>query len=85
MPPNRRIFRKLQNKLVSFIKIEFSRIGADTSITPREVIRDFIELLDIIYQNPDADPEKLMSSGGFSFAKPEEKGEVTEQFAEFEI
>ncbi len=74
-----------EKQLVSFIKIEFSRIGADTSITPREVIRDFIELLDIIYQNPDADPEKLMSSGGFSFAKPEEKGEVTEQFAEFEI
>ena len=74
-----------EKQLVSFIKIEFSRIGADTSITPREVIRDFIELLDIIYQNPDADLEKLMSSGGFSFAKPEEKGEVTEQFAEFEI
>lgn len=74
-----------EKELVSFIKIEFSRIGADTSITPREVIRDFIELLDIIYQNPDADPEKLMSSGDFSFAKPEEKGEVSEEFAEFEI
>ena len=77
--------RITEKELVSFIKIEFSRIGADTSITPREVIRDFIELLDIIYQNPDADPEKLMSSGGFSFAKPEEKGEVSEEFAEFEI
>lgn len=77
--------RITEKELVSFIKIEFSRIGADTSITPREVIRDFIELLDIIYQNPDADPEKLMSSGGFSFAKPEEKGEVSEKFAEFEI
>lgn len=38
--------------LAAFIKIEYERIGADVNITPREVIRDFIELLDILYQNP---------------------------------
>ncbi|WP_301007477.1 ATP-binding protein, partial [Faecalibaculum rodentium] len=38
--------------LAEFIKIEFSRVGADSNITPREVIRDFIEVLDIVYQNP---------------------------------
>lgn len=38
--------------LVQFLKIEFGRVGADTHLTPREVIRDFIELLDIMYQNP---------------------------------
>lgn len=35
-----------------FIELEFGRIGADQNITPREVIRDFIELLDLLYQNP---------------------------------
>ena len=45
--------RKLGTKdLVSFIKLEYGRIGADQNITPREVIRDFIELLDLLYQNP---------------------------------
>ena len=48
--------------LVSFIKIEFGRIGADVNITPREVIRDFIELLNIVYQNPDINVEQLLGS-----------------------
>ena len=38
--------------LAQFIKIEYARVGADTNITPREIIRDFIELLDIVWQNP---------------------------------
>ena len=38
--------------LVGFIKIEYERVGADINITPREVIRDFIELLDLLFQNP---------------------------------
>ena len=33
--------------LAGFIRIEYGRIGADQNITPREVIRDFIELLDL--------------------------------------
>lgn len=41
-----------ENDLVEFLKIEFGRVGADTHLTPREVIRDFIELLDIMCQNP---------------------------------
>ena len=35
--------------LAGFVKIEFERVGADFNITPREVIRDFIELLDLMY------------------------------------
>lgn len=35
--------------LAQFIKIEYARVGADTNITPREIIRDFIELLDIVW------------------------------------
>ncbi len=52
-----------------FIRIEYERIGADTNITPREVIRDFIELLDIIYQNPNTTIESILNSDEFSFAK----------------
>lgn len=50
--------------LVEFLKIEFGRVGADTHLTPREVIRDFIELLDIAYQNPDAPVDGLLGSVG---------------------
>ena len=44
--------RLTQDDLVRFIQIEFDRIGADANLTPREVIRDFIELLNILCQNP---------------------------------
>ena len=48
--------------MVAFIQIEFGRIGADVNITPREVIRDFIELLNIVYQNPQTDVAALLRS-----------------------
>ncbi|MBQ6119739.1 MAG: DUF2791 family P-loop domain-containing protein, partial [Clostridia bacterium] len=61
--------RLTQEDLVAFIKIEFGRIGADSKITPREVIRDFIELLDILFQNPGADVKQILGSDGFAFAQ----------------
>ena len=72
---------------VSFIKIEFGRIGADVNITPREVIRDFIELLNIVYQNPDINVEQLLGSESFEYAKTqlEDNGNIDDEFAEFEI
>ena len=72
--------------LVPFIKMEYGRIGADQNITPREVIRDFIELLDIMYQNPGTGINELMESQDFSFAKSEAVSDKTEKnYAEFEI
>ena len=72
--------------LAVFIKIEYGRIGADQNITPREVIRDFIELMDILYQNPGMSIEQLLSSDDFSFAKSEAVSDQTEAgFVEFEI
>ena len=72
--------------LVPFIKLEYGRIGADRNITPREVIRDFIEALDIMYQNPGMTMQELLGSGEFSYAQSEAVSDRTEQnFAEFEI
>lgn len=80
--------RLTQDDLITFIKIEFGRIGADTNITPREVIRDFIELLNIVCQNPGLTVEKLLGSGEFSYAKAEPENvemSSTQEFAEFEL
>ena len=76
-----------EEDMINFIKIEFGRIGADSNITPREVIRDFIELLNIIYQNPQMNVTELLSSESFKFAKSqaEESEKTEEEFAEFEI
>ena len=59
--------RLSQQELIDFIRIEFGRIGADAKLTPREVIRDFIELLNIVYQNPEANVAELLNS---SMQKP---------------
>ena len=72
--------------MIDFIEIEFSRIGADTHITPREVIRDFIEVLDIVYQNPSISVRALLGSDSFRFAQNDVTGEQTDTcFAEFEL
>ncbi|MBQ7436193.1 MAG: ATP-binding protein [Oscillospiraceae bacterium] len=72
--------------LVSFIKIEYGRIGADQNITPREVIRDFIELLDLLYQNPKMNITELLASDEFSYAKSEAvSDEADAGFVEFTI
>lgn len=71
--------------MISFIQIEFGRVGADSNITPREVIRDYIELLNIVYQNPDTNITELLNSDEFSFAKTQQSEDTDEAFAEFEI
>ncbi len=75
-----------QEELVHFIKIEFTRIGADCNITPREVIRDFIEMLNILYQNPNLKIGELLNSEKFTYTKPEVgTDKPDEPYAEFEI
>lgn len=73
--------------LVAFIKMEYGRIGADQNITPREVIRDFIELLDLLYQNPSMTLAELLESDAFTYAKSEAVSDniADENYAEFTI
>ena len=74
------------NDLAQFIKIEYARVGADTSITPREIIRDFIELLDIVWQNPDKKITDLLHSDQFSYTKSEAVSDNAEKdYTEFKI
>lgn len=77
-------------QLVKFLQIEFGRVGADTHLTPREVIRDFIELLDIMYQNPETDMEALLNSEQFALTESggtsgDAEGPGQRSFAEFKI
>ena len=72
--------------LAAFIQTEYSRIGADEHITPREVIRDFIELLDLLYQHPEQTIAGLLQSEDFAFAKSQAVSDQAEAgFAEFTL
>lgn len=82
-----------EGDLADFLKIEFGRVGADTHLTPREVIRDFIELLDIMCQNPDVTLKDLLNGegeadGGCTFLSTPATGLAASDdapFAEFTI
>ncbi|MDR1559512.1 MAG: ATP-binding protein [Clostridiales bacterium] len=68
--------------LIYFLQVEYERIGADTHITPREIIRDFIELINIIYQNPEKSIAEIL--GGARFIITNEY-DPTDKFADFEV
>ena len=75
-----------QKDMVSFIQIEFGRIGADSHITPRELIRDFIQVLDIVYQNPEIGVAELLGSDSFTFAQnPMDEESLHAEFTEFTV
>lgn len=60
-----------QDERIAFIKLEYSRVGADSHITPREIIRDYIEMLDILVQHPEMTMSGLLGEGGFDFTAPD--------------
>ncbi len=43
-----------EDELVSFLRDIMSKAGASSLITPREIIRDFLGVLNVMHQNPEA-------------------------------
>ena len=69
-----------------FIKTEFARVGAGQNITPREIIRDFIEILNIILQNPEKTLEGILDGENFEYAASSANDEkIQEEFKGFAI
>jgi len=76
-----------EEELADFLRREYARIGADASVTPREIIRDFVELCDLVRQNPGETFASLLGDGRFVPAKPpeEETGGADNPFATFRL
>lgn len=73
-------------ELAEFIQLEYRRIGADQNITPREVIRDFIELLDLLYQNPSKTMKELLGSEAFAYTQSQPVSDQTDEpYVEFTL
>lgn len=72
--------------LLYFLNVEYNRVGADTHITPREIIRDFVELVNILYQNPEKTVAQILGSNSFEMAMGGlSEEEIHSDFAEFEL
>ena len=55
-----------------FMEELFNKPGANEFLTPREVIRDFLNILSIIRQNPGADKQKLFGDLEIKDERPDE-------------
>jgi len=74
------------DELVYFLNVEYNRVGAETHITPREIIRDFIELINILYQNPQKSVSEILGDNSFELAKGGLFDEdIHSDFQEFEV
>ena len=75
-----------REELLTFLTVEYNRVGADTHITPREIIRDFIELVNILHQNPGATVAGVLGSNSFTLSKGGlSEEELHQEFQEFEV
>lgn len=48
-------------RMERFLRTTLARAGADEMVTPREIIRDYLTLLSILRDHPDADFDKLIA------------------------
>lgn len=65
-------------ELTLFLQEAVNRLGAAELLTPREVIRDFITLLNLLEQHPELDFKQLL--GGMDFHKDENKDDDLAEF-----
>jgi len=50
-----------EEQMLAFLQICLGRAGADSMITPREMLRDYMTVLNILMQNEDADFERIVA------------------------
>lgn len=65
-------------ELTLFLQEAVNRLGAAELLTPREVIRDFITLLNLLEQHPELDFKQLL--GGMDFHKDKNKDDDLAEF-----
>lgn len=80
-------------EIARFLNSALSKAGAEELITPREIIRDYLTLLNILRDNPEAKFEDLMEKVTFSSAdsdtasesSPRETATVSKKITIFDI
>lgn len=78
-------------QLVAFMQQVVGRLGADELLTPREVVRDFMDVLHTLHQHPGTTFEELLGEmasqpvSGKSGPSSNEEDELGDFLAEFEL
>ena len=61
--------------MARFLEVSLARAGADSMVTPREMLRDYMTILNILLQNPRVTFEEILESSGAN-AQAEKISEV---------
>ena len=69
------------SQIEMFMNHALARAGAEEMITPREIIRDFLTILNILRDNPGAVFETLVKDVTFSKSDEQEEKDVTQSFS----
>ncbi len=71
--------RITEGQMVRFLEISLSRAGADSMITPREMLRDYMTVLNILMQNEQVSFEDVIASAFEGVQESETKVETPEK------
>ncbi|MEZ4510886.1 MAG: ATP-binding protein [Chloroflexota bacterium] len=76
-----------EDDLKLFMQEVLNRLGAEALLTPREVIRDFLSVLNILRQNPELSFHEIIQGSGFRPTQPGDDPdvEVDSPYAEFSL
>jgi hypothetical protein len=70
-----------------FVRDAYNRIGASEFITPRETIKSFVNILDILCQNQNTDMniKGILNGDDFTYATRDEGDNENDDFAGFDV
>jgi hypothetical protein len=74
--------------ILAFMELAYSKLGSEQLLTPRELTRDYLALLNILRQNPEASFDSLIHAQGYAVqglsSDPDEAG-MEDEYAGFEL
>jgi hypothetical protein len=74
-----------ERQLRAFLSEEQGRIGADKLLTPREVLRDYVTLLNLLLQHPRESFESILGMVDFTTGNTTDPDLIDSPYASFEI
>jgi P-loop Domain of unknown function (DUF2791) len=73
------------SELQQILRVIADRMGADAFLTPGEIVRDFMGVLNVLHQNPKMSLDQLLKTEPAKVEKPGKSGNIKAEFAEFTL
>jgi hypothetical protein len=72
-------------QLQEILRVIADRMGADAFLTPGEIVRDFMGVLNVLHQNPKMSLAQLLKIEPAKVEKTSKDGQIKAEFAEFTL